>query len=67
MKMREEVYQQEYDPKVGFSRMEYASNEADRMRKDINKVAMFWFGWWHENQSVIPQGEPTTLRRPRNR
>jgi hypothetical protein len=67
MKMREEVYQQEYDSKVGFSRMEYAADEADRMRKDINKVAMFWFGWWHENQNVIPQGEPTTLRRPRNR
>lgn len=67
MKMREEIYQEEYDPKVGFSRNEYASNELDRMRKDINKVAMFWFGWWHEKKDVIPQGEPTTLRRPRSR
>lgn len=65
MKIREEIYLEEYDPKVGFSRMEYASDELARMRKDINKVTMFWFGWWHQNKDVIPTGEPTTLRRPR--
>ena len=65
--MREEVYEQEYLPTLGFSMFEYQFADFAKMQRRIRSLSMFWFGWWVKHKDVIPKGEPIIPGRKKKR